>query len=115
MTLCSLVTVSPRNLPRAIVIGIPLVTVCYILMNVAYFTVMTPTELLQSQAVAVVSADGKGLWSVRRREKSFRSLDRSRPGIRETARRWWALPPTPHHAPQFPRHGGSLWLRAGLD
>ncbi|XP_077888319.1 B(0,+)-type amino acid transporter 1 isoform X1 [Ictidomys tridecemlineatus] len=46
-----------RNLPRAIVIGIPLVTVCYILMNIAYFTVMTPTELLQSQAVAVTFGD----------------------------------------------------------
>ncbi|KAM5134218.1 B(0,+)-type amino acid transporter 1 [Callospermophilus lateralis] len=46
-----------RNLPRAIVIGIPLVTVCYILMNVAYFAVMTPTELLQSQAVAVTFGD----------------------------------------------------------
>ncbi|EDM07620.1 solute carrier family 7 (cationic amino acid transporter, y+ system), member 9, isoform CRA_a [Rattus norvegicus] len=46
-----------RNLPMAIVIGIPLVTVCYILMNIAYFTVMTPTELLQSQAVAVTFGD----------------------------------------------------------
>lgn len=32
-----------------------MVTGCYILMNVSYFTVMTATELLQSQAVAVVS------------------------------------------------------------
>lgn len=48
----------PRNLPLAIIIGIPLVTVCYILMNVSYFTVMTATELLQSQAVAVVSVWG---------------------------------------------------------
>uniref|UniRef100_A0A8C5Z2T7 b(0,+)-type amino acid transporter 1 n=1 Tax=Marmota marmota marmota TaxID=9994 RepID=A0A8C5Z2T7_MARMA len=46
-----------RNLPRAIVIGIPLVTVCYILMNIAYFAVMSPTELLQSQAVAVTFGD----------------------------------------------------------
>nr|XP_045010757.1 B(0,+)-type amino acid transporter 1 isoform X2 [Jaculus jaculus] len=46
-----------RNLPLAIIIGIPLVTVCYILMNVSYFTVMTPTELLQSQAVAVTFGD----------------------------------------------------------
>ncbi|CAD7692837.1 unnamed protein product [Nyctereutes procyonoides] len=46
-----------RNLPLAIIIGIPLVTGCYLLMNVAYFTVMTPTELLQSQAVAVTFGD----------------------------------------------------------
>lgn len=51
-----------RNLPMAIIIGIPLVTVCYILMNIAYFTVMTPTELLQSQAVAVVSCWCSDLW-----------------------------------------------------
>uniref|UniRef100_A0A8D0VBK7 b(0,+)-type amino acid transporter 1 n=1 Tax=Sus scrofa TaxID=9823 RepID=A0A8D0VBK7_PIG len=46
-----------RNLPLAIIIGIPLVTGCYILMNVSYFTVMTATELLQSQAVAVTFGD----------------------------------------------------------
>ncbi|KAM4825208.1 B(0,+)-type amino acid transporter 1 isoform 1-T1 [Thomomys bottae] len=46
-----------RNLPLAIIVGIPLVMVCYILMNIAYFTVMTPTELLQSQAVAVTFGD----------------------------------------------------------
>uniref|UniRef100_A0A670YKQ3 b(0,+)-type amino acid transporter 1 n=1 Tax=Pseudonaja textilis TaxID=8673 RepID=A0A670YKQ3_PSETE len=46
-----------RNLPWSIIIGIPLVTVCYILINVSYFTVMTATELLQSQAVAVTFGD----------------------------------------------------------
>ncbi|XP_033012533.1 b(0,+)-type amino acid transporter 1-like [Lacerta agilis] len=46
-----------RNLPLSIVIGIPLVTVCYVLINVSYFTVMTSTELLQSQAVAVTFGD----------------------------------------------------------
>ncbi|XP_040832608.1 b(0,+)-type amino acid transporter 1 [Ochotona curzoniae] len=46
-----------RNLPLAIIIGITLVTVSYILINIAYFTVMTPTELLQSQAVAVTFGD----------------------------------------------------------
>ncbi|XP_031314421.2 B(0,+)-type amino acid transporter 1 isoform X1 [Camelus dromedarius] len=46
-----------RNLPLAIIIGILLVTGCYILMNVSYFTVMTATELLQSQAVAVTFGD----------------------------------------------------------
>ncbi|KAK2854246.1 hypothetical protein Q5P01_006907 [Channa striata] len=46
-----------RNLPLAIVIGIPLVSVCYVLVNVAYFTVMTPNELLLSPAVAVTFGD----------------------------------------------------------
>ncbi|XP_072237327.1 b(0,+)-type amino acid transporter 1 [Leuresthes tenuis] len=46
-----------RNLPLAIIIGIPLVTVCYVLVNVAYFTVMTTTELLLSPAVAVTFGD----------------------------------------------------------
>ncbi|XP_042345088.1 b(0,+)-type amino acid transporter 1 [Plectropomus leopardus] len=42
-----------RNLPLAILIGIPLVSVCYVLVNVSYFTVLTTTELLLSPAVAV--------------------------------------------------------------
>ncbi|KAG5263871.1 hypothetical protein AALO_G00269550 [Alosa alosa] len=46
-----------RNMPLAIIIGIPLVTVCYVLVNIAYFSAMTPTELLQSPAVAVTFAD----------------------------------------------------------
>ena len=44
-----------RNLPRAIMIGVPLVTVCYVLMNISYFTVMSKQELLLSAAVASVS------------------------------------------------------------
>ncbi|KAK2510938.1 large neutral amino acids transporter small subunit 2-like protein [Columba guinea] len=43
----------PRNLPRAIFISLPLVTLVYVLANVAYLTAMSPQELLQSQAVAV--------------------------------------------------------------
>ncbi|XP_003977475.1 b(0,+)-type amino acid transporter 1 [Takifugu rubripes] len=46
-----------RNLPLAILIGISLVTVCYVLVNVAYFTVMTPSELLLSPAVAITFGD----------------------------------------------------------
>uniref|UniRef100_A0A8C5AQC4 Solute carrier family 7 member 9 n=1 Tax=Gadus morhua TaxID=8049 RepID=A0A8C5AQC4_GADMO len=42
-----------RNLPLAVLIGIPLVSACYVLVNVSYFTVMTTTEVLQSSAVAV--------------------------------------------------------------
>jgi amino acid transporter len=43
------------NLPRAILIGIPLVTILYVLVNLSYFTVMSVPQLLDSAAVAVVS------------------------------------------------------------
>ena len=49
--------VEPRkNLPRAIYISIPLVTLVYTMTNIAYFSSMTPEELLASNAVAVVSS-----------------------------------------------------------
>ncbi|CAK8690777.1 unnamed protein product [Clavelina lepadiformis] len=38
-------------------IGIPLVTVCYLLVNIAYFTVLSPAEMLESSAVAMVFGD----------------------------------------------------------
>lgn len=44
-----------RNLPRAIIIAIPLVTVCYVLINISYLAVMTSAEMVESEAVAVVS------------------------------------------------------------
>ncbi|KAJ8041409.1 b(0,+)-type amino acid transporter 1 [Holothuria leucospilota] len=46
-----------RNLPLGIVIGIPLVTVVYLLTNIAYFAVMSPDEMLTSSAVAVTFAN----------------------------------------------------------
>ncbi|CAG0917653.1 unnamed protein product [Notodromas monacha] len=42
-----------RNLPRAIMIALPLVTLCYTLVNIAYLSVMTPAEIIASKAVAV--------------------------------------------------------------
>ena len=42
-------------MPRAIVIGISLTTVCYLMVNVAYVTVLGSAGILASEAVAVVS------------------------------------------------------------
>ncbi|XP_022060934.2 cystine/glutamate transporter isoform X1 [Acanthochromis polyacanthus] len=44
-----------RNIPLAIICSMVTVTVFYVLVNVAYYTMMTPAELLLSEAVAVVS------------------------------------------------------------
>ena len=43
-----------RNLPIAIFIALPLVTLCYVFVNISYFTVMTLTDVADSEAVAVV-------------------------------------------------------------
>lgn len=43
-----------KNLPRAIYASLPAIIVIYLLANIAYFTVLTPTEILSSNAVAVV-------------------------------------------------------------
>lgn len=43
-----------KNLPRAIYIGMPLVTLIYVLVNFAYFAVIPASEMLASGAIAVV-------------------------------------------------------------
>ena len=45
-----------RNLPFAIIFGIPMVTLCYVLVNISYMTAMTTNEILSAEAVAVVSS-----------------------------------------------------------
>ncbi len=46
---------SDRNLPLALILGLPLVLFLYMLANVSYLTVMTVDELLEAPAVAIVS------------------------------------------------------------
>ncbi|XP_057692255.1 asc-type amino acid transporter 1 [Corythoichthys intestinalis] len=54
-----------RNLPRAIYISIPLVTLVYTLTNMAYFSSMSSDELLSSNAVAVTFGEKLlGVFSV---------------------------------------------------
>lgn len=44
-----------KNLPRAIYISLPLVTAIYVLANMAYLAVLTPQQMIASDAIAVVS------------------------------------------------------------
>lgn len=46
-----------RNLPKAIWISIILVTSIYVFVNIAYFTTVSPQEVLSGAAVAVVSKE----------------------------------------------------------
>jgi basic amino acid/polyamine antiporter, APA family len=46
-----------RTIPRALVIGVSIVTVCYIALNAAYFHVLRPDQIASSTRVAADAAD----------------------------------------------------------
>ncbi|XP_022919716.2 Y+L amino acid transporter 2 [Onthophagus taurus] len=55
------------NLPRAIYISIPLVTLIYVLANMAYLSVLTPIQMMSSDAIAVTFGDkimGNFAWII---------------------------------------------------
>ncbi|XP_058825570.1 Y+L amino acid transporter 2 [Topomyia yanbarensis] len=51
-----------KNLPRAIYISLPLVTSVYVLANMAYIAVLTPQQILASDAIAVTFAQKAMGW-----------------------------------------------------
>ncbi|XP_072024711.1 cystine/glutamate transporter-like [Amphiura filiformis] len=56
-----------RNLPLGVIISMAIVTAIYVTVNVAYFTVISPQELLNSEAVAVTFAErmyGPMMWII---------------------------------------------------
>jgi solute carrier family 7 (L-type amino acid transporter), member 9/15 len=44
------------NLPRSIMIGIPLVAICYLALNISYLTALSKDDIINSDAVAVASS-----------------------------------------------------------
>ena len=46
---------SHRTLPRSVLISVPTVAVCYLLVNMAYFGVLCYDEVLNGDAIALVS------------------------------------------------------------
>ncbi|XP_070490748.1 large neutral amino acids transporter small subunit 1 isoform X1 [Chironomus tepperi] len=56
-----------KNLPRAIAISCTLVTVVYVFTNVSFYTILSPSEVLGSEAVAVTFAGkafGMFAWTI---------------------------------------------------
>lgn len=53
-----------KNLPRAIYISLPLVTAIYVLANMAYLAVLTPQQMIASNAIAVVCVEHNHKFSL---------------------------------------------------
>jgi amino acid transporter len=49
--------INQRNLPRAIMISMPLITLFYLVTNIAYMLVLTPSEIVSSDAVALTFSE----------------------------------------------------------
>lgn len=52
-----------KNLPRAIFISLPLVTAIYVLANMAYLAVLTPQQMVASNAIAVTFGEQVLGWA----------------------------------------------------
>ena len=55
LMLAKLIYLFYRNLLFGIFLGVPCVTVCYVLVNIAYFAGLSKSEILSSPATALVS------------------------------------------------------------
>ena len=53
MILC--VYINNRTMPIALFVGVPVVAVCYLLVNIAFFAVLSYEDILSAEAVALVS------------------------------------------------------------
>lgn len=66
-----------RNLPRAIGISCTLVTVVYVFTNMAFYTTLSPVEVLGSEAVAVV-INYKYVFPINLKPNLFTSVERNK-------------------------------------
>jgi len=62
-----------RNFPIAIWIAITMVTISYVLVNVGFLTVLSPDEVVKSNAVAVVCKS----YDLRKYNDSFKNIQHS--------------------------------------